>query len=215
VLPGIGGGPVSKLPQPGWYPDPAGMPTRQYWEGRQWTNLAPSTPPPKKLPAAVREKILTDELDAHIAGNTTVAQGMVRRDSTGTAIPNDGGALQAGDTVHPVFEQRCYVKIREREPLSAIVYNGNYYAPNGGLTYPTTIVKCMVLSFVTVGFFLPLWWWLLGKKVPEFTWSVDEYGVVSRTQNAIPEAQRTLRWIVLGVTVGWALLMIAGAISGT
>jgi hypothetical protein len=119
--------------------------------------------------------------------------------------------LPAGATVHPVFNQSCYVTIRKREPLSAIVFTGTGGVPNG-LTYPTTIVKCMVLCFISFGFLLPLWWWLLGKKVPELTWSVDEYGVVSKTQNAIPKAQRTLRWIVLGVTVSW---WMAVAISST
>jgi Protein of unknown function (DUF2510) len=29
-------------PQPGWYPDPAGVPGQRYWDGQQWTAVAPA-----------------------------------------------------------------------------------------------------------------------------------------------------------------------------
>ena len=45
-------------------------------------------------------------------------------------------------------------------------------------------MKYAVLSF-TCGLFLPLWWLLLSKKPPIFTFAVDEHGVVSKTQNEV------------------------------
>src|SRR5277367_1657202 len=33
-------------PQPGWYPDPSGGPDLRYFDGTQWTIVAPPPPPP-------------------------------------------------------------------------------------------------------------------------------------------------------------------------
>lgn len=33
-------------PLPGWYPDPAGVPGLRYWDGREWTAVAPAGSPP-------------------------------------------------------------------------------------------------------------------------------------------------------------------------
>jgi len=32
-------------PQPGWYPDPSGLPGQRYFDGQQWTIAAPPPPP--------------------------------------------------------------------------------------------------------------------------------------------------------------------------
>lgn len=32
-------------PQPGWYPDPSGMPGQRYWDGRQWSSETTHVPP--------------------------------------------------------------------------------------------------------------------------------------------------------------------------
>jgi len=38
-------------PQPGWYPDPSGVPGHRYWDGSSWGPLAPDAP---AAPAATR-----------------------------------------------------------------------------------------------------------------------------------------------------------------
>jgi hypothetical protein len=30
-------------PQPGWYPDPSGVPGQRYWDGQRWTAVAPGS----------------------------------------------------------------------------------------------------------------------------------------------------------------------------
>jgi Protein of unknown function (DUF2510) len=32
---------VLTAPQPGWYPDPSGASGQRYWDGQQWTHVAP------------------------------------------------------------------------------------------------------------------------------------------------------------------------------
>lgn len=46
---------TTPAPQPGWHPDPSGMPMLRYFDGTQWTGqLAPmNAPPPQRGPAAV------------------------------------------------------------------------------------------------------------------------------------------------------------------
>jgi hypothetical protein len=47
-------------------------------------------PPPQKLPAAVRERILTQALDAHIDANTTFGS-VGQRIDQGQAVPMSAG----------------------------------------------------------------------------------------------------------------------------
>jgi hypothetical protein len=204
---------TTSLPQAGWYPDPSGTSEQYYWDGQHWTHLGAETPPPQQLPAAVRERILTDALNAHIAANTRNVRGAIARDSSGRALPGGSGPPPSGGTVQRFDSQKCYVRIKEREPLRAVVYDGSPVYPYGYATFPTTVVKFAVLSVFSCGLFLPLWVFVLYKKPPVFTWTVDEYGAVTTTQNEIGKTQRIHRWIVLGITALWLYALVTGGLG--
>jgi Protein of unknown function (DUF2510) len=66
-------------PQPGWYPDPSGVPGQRYWDGQHWTAVAPGPnlktdhpavcPPPAAAPAA-------QSTNARPAGRSTPSHGL-------------------------------------------------------------------------------------------------------------------------------------------
>lgn len=48
-----------QAPLPGWYPDPSGGPGLRYWDGREWTIVAPAGTPPPPSPDTGSNSALT------------------------------------------------------------------------------------------------------------------------------------------------------------
>lgn len=54
-------------PPPGWYPDPSGISSSRYWDGRQWGPTAPTAPPTLGAPMPAKKKTSAGRIIAIVA----------------------------------------------------------------------------------------------------------------------------------------------------
>jgi hypothetical protein len=77
------------------------------------------------------------------------------------------------------------------------------------ITDPTMVVLLAVLSFVTCGFFLPIWFiWSLRPNKFHQTISIDEYGLEHWGLAPISPAQRVLSVAIAIATVWYVIYII-------
>ena len=76
---------------PGWYPDPAGGPSQRWWDGSQWTNLAPTPTPPKRKRIWLRVLVVVVVLFGLMVGGCTALLG-----SAAKSVSDDADKVAAG-----------------------------------------------------------------------------------------------------------------------